>query len=339
MVNLEEITKSDDGFYVKSSPEKDAAYYSLRIALEAYFSTYYTTKSELERIACVTNHEEINKAIENNAAFIENSINIWMHLQHFFELKIKQILNEKNEFLTIIPAKDSKTYCYQVLMKQIEEREHHTNSVEFSEAKKRLNVLVSDNLIDSKLAKVFYENTKTLDFINIMRNMTTHRGRRILKYCTLDDVMCQHILPFLKEVLSCEECSTHNCMFGREKVTEIIQPLIEEGKKNNLDYGLIAYKKECARCTPRKKLMFGRKLSYWDKKEIEYKKEIYQLTENFVEQELKTCPCCSKRALLVSAEPEDITKRLEDCSFKDTGCYCALCGFEANQFILNYFKR
>ncbi len=73
----------------------NVAFYSLSIGLEEYFETYHQVcvyLSEYER----DDKEKINyKAEKNGIGYIKSYLNIAIHIQHFFELETKRLLEKR----------------------------------------------------------------------------------------------------------------------------------------------------------------------------------------------------------------------------------------------------
>lgn len=333
--------KNEEHFY-ENDNKKGTSYYSLRIALEAYFSTYYVAKSRLEGLS---DHSKIDCSISDYPPFVENSINIWMHLQHFLELEMKRILENENPLLVLNPSRNAEFFCRSIVNNDVDEIQYNENAIEFSVARERLEYLVNNRLINSDAAKVLVDHKKELVFINTMRNMTAHRGRRILKYTVLDEVMCTKILPFLYKLLLLDEYIHFNEMFDKKiKVTDLITPLLKDDE-SSIDYSKIAFLKEIARNRPNKK-GFSERLSAFDIQKIRHQKEIVELTEYaWIGDKFHRCPCCSKEALMEMSDivdseftgdeniPEEYYENYLEPIFGVVELRCAYCGFAVNDFV------
>lgn len=94
-MNLGNIQQSNEDFYIISgvNADRDAAYYSLLIGIKAYFTTYHNVAMNL-RSYQRGDEKLINGAAQENNNYIESYINIAIHIQHFFELEIKRILED-----------------------------------------------------------------------------------------------------------------------------------------------------------------------------------------------------------------------------------------------------
>ena len=91
-------------------------------------------------------------------------------------------------------------------------------------------------------------NYKLLKALNNLRNTIIHRGKRIMKYCELDDFFSQYVLPFVRDVLNCHYYRWHLNQLKSKGVYDSICKIIDEGKKATISYSKIAFQKELARC-------------------------------------------------------------------------------------------
>lgn len=101
-MNIDKILS--DEYYTFLENNHNVAFYSLSIGLEEYFETYHQVcvyLSEYER----DDKEKINyKAEKNGIGYIKSYLNIAIHIQHFFELETKRLL-EKEHVLFAVDGK------------------------------------------------------------------------------------------------------------------------------------------------------------------------------------------------------------------------------------------
>ena len=97
-------------------------------------------------------------------------------------------------------------------------------SVEFSEAIDRLKKLVENGILTDEVAILFVSNYKLLKALNNLRNTIIHRGKRIMKYCELDDFFSQYVLPFVRDVLNCHYYRWH---LNQLKSKEFMIPFVK----------------------------------------------------------------------------------------------------------------
>ena len=189
-MNIDKILS--DEYYTFLENNHNVAFYSLSIGLEEYFETYHQVcvyLSEYER----DDKEKINyKAEKNGIGYIKSYLNIAIHIQHFFELETKRLL-EKEHVLFAVDDKGDPIILNK-LLKNISLNSEDTKnlkSVEFSEAIDRLKKLVENGILTDEVAILFVSNYKLLKALNNLRNTIIHRGKRIMKDCELDDFFSQ----------------------------------------------------------------------------------------------------------------------------------------------------
>lgn len=345
-MNINNIQKNDDFYFVSGdNTTKDAAYYSLLIGIEAYLKTYYTVAMNL-RSYC--NEEKwINYAVQENDKYIECYLNIAIHIQHFFELEIKRILESKH-ILFAVDAKGDPLITHK-LLHNIELQSEDTKnlkSIEFSDALNRLIKLVDNNIIVDQVARIFVTNKELLRAINFLRNTTLHRGRRLMKYCSLDMLFAQNLLPLIKEILEQPYYKLYKQFFCDYGVYEIIDKIILEGNESHPDYSHIALLKEIGRC----KLELVSRPKLDESKDKEYiektiEKKMGYNCDDVVKTD-KKCPCCHYNTIFEGRElmGYDIDELGDEMGngagfqiihIPDFEEYyeCAWCGFKVSSFI------
>lgn len=98
-MNIDKILS--DEYYTFLEDNHNVAFYSLAIGLEEYFETYHQVcvyLSKYER----DNKEKINYEVEKNSVgYIKCYLNIAIHIQHFFELEIKRLLEKEHVLFAV----------------------------------------------------------------------------------------------------------------------------------------------------------------------------------------------------------------------------------------------
>lgn len=178
-MNIDKILS--DEYYTFLENNHNVAFYSLSIGLEEYFETYHQVcvyLSEYER----DDKEKINyKAEKNGIGYIKSYLNIAIHIQHFFELETKRLL-EKEHVLFAVDDKGDPIILNK-LLKNISLNSEDTKnlkSVEFSEAIDRLKKLVENGILTDEVAILFVSNYKLLKALNNLRNTIIHRGKNVI---------------------------------------------------------------------------------------------------------------------------------------------------------------
>lgn len=307
-MNVDNIMNDDYYYIIKNDSQgEDVAYYSLLIGINEYFKAYhrvYLSLSKYDR----NKRDIINLKIKESESYIESYLNVAIHIQHFFELEIKKILEKKHVLFSVDYKGDP--IILNKLINNIPLSKEDTakmKSVEFSEALTRLNKLVQNGTITDSIGKMLTDNYKLLTALNQLRNTTIHRGRRILKYCELDELFSQNIFPLIKKLFEQSKYSKYLWHYKDKGIYEHILNIITEGNSTTLDYAKIAFEKEMARC----KLILKNKVELDEYEDKEYIKKIVekrneQYTEQVFNKEVylkdKICPCCKNKTMFRGSE-------------------------------------
>lgn len=345
-MNINNIQKDDNFYFVSgNNTTKDAAYYSLHIGIEAYLKTYSAVAMSLR--SHYDGENQINRAAQENDKYIECYINIAIHIQHFFELEIKRILESKH-VLFAVDTKGNPLITYKILQNEELKPEDtkKLKSIEFSDALNRLIKLVNENIIKDEVARIFVTNKDLLIAINFLRNTTLHRGHRFLKYCSLDMLFAQNLLPLIKEILEQPYYRLYRHFMDGCGVYEIIDKIIMEGNASNINYSQIALLKEIGRC----KIELISKPTLDENKDNEYiektvQKKMFYNCDDVIKTD-KKCPCCQYNTIFEGYEPigYDIDELGDEMGngpgfqiihIPDFEKYkeCAWCGFKVSSFI------
>lgn len=345
-VNISILQQNDELFFLLGGDTlKDTSYYSLVIGIGSYLKTYNSVVMSLRSY-----HEEesvIDNAVRGNDKYIECYLNIAIHIQHFFELEVKRILDNENR-LYAVDTKGDPLITYK-LLNNIEIQQEDTEKlkfIEFSDAINRLGKLVDNNIIDDEIARLFVANKELLKGVNYLRNTTLHRGRKLMNYCALDKLFSQNLLPLIKALLDQPYYSIYKSFFCSSGIYDVVKMIIDEGKKSTINYSQIALLKEIGRS--KLELVLKPKLDeIKDKEYIEMtlgKKMLYNYCD--VVKTEKQCPCCGYKTILNGRElvGYDIDE-LGDEMGNGSGFQiihvpdyeefyeCAWCGFRVSTFI------
>ena len=344
-MNIDRILS--DEYYTFLEDNHNVAFYSLSIGLEEYFETYHRICIYLSKYDR-DDKERINYEVrENGTSYIKNYLNIAIHIQHFFELETKRLLEKEHVLFAVDDKKDP--IILNKLLKNINLNSEDTKnlkSVEFSEAIDRLKKLVESEIITDEVAVLFVDNYKLLKALNNLRNTIIHRGKRIMKYCELDDFFSQDVLPFVRNVLNCHYYKWHLNQLKSKGVYDSICKIIDEGKKTTISYSKIAFQKELARCNL---IVYKNNIQKGKEKEENIKRIIARrlnvhLDEHYIQK--AKCPCCEHKTMFSGRdvigfdieELGDETSTVGGFQIIHVPRYaeyteCGLCGFTYNDFI------
>lgn len=345
-MNINKIQQNDNFYFVKKDDNaKDAAFYSLIIGIKAYLKTYSAVAMNLR--SYYDDEKWINHAAQENDQYIECYLDVAIHIQHFFELEIKRILESKH-VLFAVDTKGDPIITYKLLHdKELKSEDTvKLKSIEFSDALIRLIKLVKNEILDDQIAKILANNKELLNVLNFLRNTTLHRGHRIMKYCSLDMLFVQNLLPLIKELLEQPYYNLYKIFLCDCGAYKIMEDIILEGNKTEIDYAQIALLKEIGRC----KLELKNRPKLDESEDKEYiektveKKMRYNCDD--VEQTEKKCPCCQYKTIfkgrgLMGYDLDELGDEMGNgAGFQiihvpDYEKYyeCAWCGFRVSSFI------
>lgn len=315
MRDLKEIVS--DGMILKNSTRSqdlDIALSSLGIALESYFSTYQDCKFQLSSIEAGYNCNE-EEQFNYSASYYKSCVETIIHFQHFFELACKKILKNDHPLLS-----DNASTNPLVLHKLLngnplsDEDESSLRSIEFSEALKRLNVLIKNKKIKNYQSLQFINaQASVLDAINGLRNRIWHRGLFVLKYKSLDELICKHVLPLVKEFIGLDGFSegTYIWMYkeldcGIDPIDELI---CEYNNNPNADLKKVAFIKELGRAAYNNPLIVKNSASALCGFDSLHNKPLILRAEKLADaievrggEIRKKCPVCAVNSLIISRE-------------------------------------
>ena len=207
MGNIKKIT--EDGFSVE---DVSLALMSLKLSLQAYFSTYNDMAGEWNLLS--PERLEFPDS-QYTYSYLENCTEAILHFHHFVEIVIKNILRKEH----ILLADFTSSYHHIILSKilrneKISDKEKaKLQSISFKVALDRLNVLIGESINGTQKNTTygqwgFIKKYKSeLDEIGRLRNRLIHRGVFALQYKALDRLFGEFVLPFVKEVMSTDEYS------------------------------------------------------------------------------------------------------------------------------------
>ena len=294
------------------SKNSDLALSSLRIALEAYFSTYQTMQ-RMMGIFDVSNayaNEEINRNYGRRyeEAFAETIV----HLQHFVELSLKEYLRKRHDLLAINFVDNDVILDKLIKGQPVSDEEFSKiNTIEFSKTLSRICGLISKGRMNSDL-QFIVDAQELLKQLNKLRNRIWHRGLFILRYPSLDILMGKHLLPFIIKLTSQAEFSGRESLWRYDELSSGIEPIeliIEECKKrvDDIDIKKLAFLKELARAAYKNPIKedpwFG---GFSNAVETNRSKRIAESErENGDVSSIGECPVCGVESLIVYDVIED----------------------------------
>jgi len=302
---------------------------SLRLAIKAYFETYYVcNKNNIILPASPSDpsdpfHEYEMDQIEalcNKLDYQEKYMQCIFHFHHFFELFLKDLLKTKHPYLALKLSLDSRNA--ELILNIINNRvtpEHviHDNTVEFGLALDRVHSLRSNDSV----ANIIAQYKGTLEDLNLLRNRAWHRGLLILRIDALDTFISKNVFPLLLKLM---ETSNYK---GKERYWKYnqadldpIEKIVEHSTENYKALLFFkAYGNACYNLPSKFNLDLHDTLS-----------KAKAIVDSIPNLELHECLVCKESTLLVSTEHDvdtDTEGRPVAAWWNTTAAECLNCRF------------
>lgn len=348
--NLKKITSN--GFNIEDASDKsvDLAFLSLKIALEAYFSTYHCYGGQFHLITddsykdlpdFLTYSDIVGVLVLSK--YCEAYTECIIHFHHFAELVLKNFLRHDNPLFVVSPSSEKNILLkYKISKNELSlEDEKDLKTITFSESLTALLSLIKniENDYYEKLSFIV-DNKEILETLNNLRNTIWHRGLYILNYEALDEFIGRYILPFVDEVINHENYLGRRNFWNYEELDCGIDPIkeiinhfqeVKEGESYNLEK--IAFLKELGRAAYNVNIPW---LQY--QSSIENKALIVIKDNDY--NEICKCPVCGVNSLIIYKEIDDERDPYNDkivhiLSSWPIHVRCECCSFELHHDIGN----
>lgn len=231
--------------------DDNAAFLSLKTALHAYFETYRVSFEESQNPIKISKLAKPGKFDSN--LYKSLYFTTITQFQNFFELILKDALRKIDELFAVKWNEKFTASLYRKIKSKELCSDVFCQSIEFSEALKRLKIIQKENPKDDVIKKIEFllvkENDETLDFLNDLRNRIWHRGLYYLFYPKLDCFICGKILPLVKQVTDLDWYSENKEWIYKNLKCGVdpIASLINEIDNPPVNYEKIALLKEMGR--------------------------------------------------------------------------------------------
>lgn len=322
--------------------DDNAAFLSLKTALHAYFETYRVSFEESQnpiKISKLAKPEKFDSNLYKSLYFTTIT-----HFQNFFELILKDFLRKIDELLAVKWNEKFTSSLYRKIKSKELCSDVFCQSIEFSEALKRLKIIQKENPKDDVIKKIEFllvkENDETLDFLNDLRNRIWHRGLYYLFYPKLDCFICGKILPLVKQVTDLDWYSENKEWIYKNLKCGVdpIASLINEIDNPPVNYEKIALLKEMGRAAYHNPIIQiddncsilerGAKVNC-NYEKMKFVNAKVEGACNELLLKVYDCPVCGQNTFL--------KYELDDTSFDENDCYphyipeklkCETCSFE-----------
>lgn len=320
------------GFKIELIREKEYSFNRIAlVSLKKAVKSFYETYQGLNRHAIIRDdlEEDFDDEKENNnfypSQYFECYLDSIIYFHHFFEITIKDLLEKNNNIL----AKNFNNQDMLLVINDLINKKEidnsileHINTIEFSEALKRLKILNTSLYSDKSLE--FLTNSaylKNLEKLNAYRNRILHKGRLVLKFKELDKFIGGDLFPIVKQIFEHPYYKNHKKRWYNKPLhckIDVFEEIIKECKLPNTNHRKIAVLKEMGRAS------YSIPYFYQCKDEKVIRQEANILTGvpiKYVKEVIEKCPVCGKSALVIDKEQEDQYEWIDlvkcfNCSFE-----------------------
>lgn len=279
------------------------AFPSLNLAFRAYFETYSTMRHCLHLYDGDYSVDEI--AGVTPPRFLELSGETILHLHHFTELIIKDLLRQVHPLLPDVASTKPVVLKKLLLGEALAPGEDATlKSIEFSEAWTRLHTLIDKKAYpDFQSFSFFKTHARMIDKLNELRNRLWHRGRHVLAYDSLDVFVCRHFVPFLLQLLALDRYRNTDHLWRYRPLACGFQPLEHLARiADPYDIGAYSLAKELGRAAYSNPLSDGGTWSAMFDHETVARAERSAAAAEVGARDVQQCPVCGKNALVLYDE-------------------------------------
>lgn len=328
--SLDDLVQDTYGLHEASRNLTGFAFLSLRVAVEAFCSTYRAMRGRLHVLKAV---DEVGPRDDlHGTRYHEAFAECVIHFQHFAELVIKDFLRVEHPLL----ADDTSSHhvLFHKLLKgepPTPDEDRKLKSVDFSEASKRLYQLIEAERIDKRV-HFFAEHRKMLDQLTTLRNRLLYRGTVVMRYQTADEFFGGYVLPFVLRVVALDEYKKLDSFWRPKPLDCKVDVLAEIAACCTDDYDLkkVAYLKELGRAA------FANPIDpdpFYELLDPQFRLHAERLVADYKEHggEVHRCPVCGIEAALVSYDSEEDIDESGAPFIKSTFPYsvrCLNCTFE-----------
>ncbi len=344
--NIDSLFK--DGYYLNDVSDgnvKSLAGFSLSNAMRAYFRTSVDLNylRNAESINPLMTQESKDKY--HSGSYATDASDAITHYHHFLELYLKNILIQEHKLMAYDASKKPSILYKLVKGEHVNDDEIESlKMIEFSEAIKRIGVLLHENRLDQKYA-FLATYIDVMKRVNTLRNRITHRGAFILRSQALDELFGVYLIPLAMKIVPISDFST------------VLKWNFNLCNKNIDPYGTIVneYQKACPNMqnVHLMKLVgnaaynneinpsLDNILHYFNKEKREKAEKMAIAEERYLLGGRTICPVCGCETLVGvtdAFEKTDENGYTIDYQQYVESVHCHQCGFELKSWLLNKIR-
>lgn len=336
---------------------EDVSLLSLKVALQAYFSTYQTMKYSLHLF-----EGPVDDDIDNShkRAYYGAYAETIYHFHHFIELSLRRLLFNEHPLLAA-DARSQPVNLHRLLKRE------GIDPVDYDQLQApAMNIVVETicallkaERMDVDRLGFIQQSRPLLDRLSNLRNRLSHRGSFVLRYPALDELVGAYLLPFVMEITALDEFSGQERTWRQRELQCEVDPISEivESASNGYNLRKVAFLKELGRAAYLNPLMnTGKATSEGFSKG--FSRGFYQIFDqervsrarnaaasevgNGSVIDIKDCPVCGVHSLLVYDEIATAGEEIVDGQLKYDKAWrytwqveCVCCTFQIDNHLGN----
>lgn len=334
----------DAGFVVSESVigrSTDLALVTLRRAIESYCQTapsmmhqlwMFDPKRKVPDKDIVTNH---------GLSYVEAAFETIIHFQHFAEIVAKRVLSEAHPLLPVSQTGARHHVLVFDLLKAGKPPEEDVDALpwmEFSDSLERLVALLDKKKLDAATLSFFTEHDAALKVVNGLRNRLLHRGRFILRYDALDELVAGYLLPF---ALSATQLPPYAVLpyWKPPKLACGLDPLAEMVRPGAYELRRVAFFKALAHASFRNPLAHRGFLDPEQTERIQRHAEESAALDDPEVDDVRVCPVCGVKSLALikntDSDEDPNTGNVTKWWWNIFMVKCGCCEFEVHDCLEN----
>ena len=339
-------TVSNIGFKIETIEKNGFRFNPIAlVSLKKAVKSFYGTYQGMNRHVIVRDECEENEKYYPNDYF-ECYLDSIIYFHHFFEITIKDLLENGNVLLSrIFNNKDMCKILYDLANgnKINSSILDEIKTVEFSEALERFKATESVLYPDGSFAFLSSKNClECLKQLNDYRNRILHKGHLIFKFTELDKFIGGSLFPIIKEIFKHHYYKDYKKRWYNKQLSckiDVFDEIINECTLNSPNHRKIAVLKEMGRaaylipvfCESKSQKMIDTTASV-----------LSGCPYKYINSYLDKCPVCGRNSVISFEENEDgeswvNSVKCLNCSFELYAVYIGDMN-DLNLNIHNYFK-
>jgi hypothetical protein len=296
---LDDLAKDSFSFgFWRDAPITTLALSSLRLAFEAWFSTYQAVGARFH-IFTSDDIKAEDADFSHGLPYFEAQSEALVHCQHFVELVCKDLLRAEHVLLAT-QAQHDPVVLHKLLRGEAATDEELAGgkSIEFSEALKHIVRLIKAKRLARSDLDFIAEHQAVLSQLNHLRNRIWHRGTMVLRYRALDELVGRFLLPVIRGIVGLPEYARSTFWRPRPVACklDVLGEIEAELARPVWSLEKVAYLKELGRAAYRSPLLGEPMFSHDDARAREHARRAARVVA--YPYEIRPCPACGVESLI-----------------------------------------